>query len=408
MTTTVLTFGHIPKFHGGRQQSGLANAIWAIASNMTDRDSHFDVVFCATDIRSRSTCIDGLPVVGWTKASLLAAILGAPVRSIGLVVQLTRPCIKYGLPLVRTALRGLHLQQAIAHATPDYLHLHTCEAVAFLEAAIFDPSKTLVTIHGVHGDTGPHNLRAMEAALNRAPLRFLAFVSSENMTEWRELYGPSTTERVTVPNAFDRTEFYLAGGVSMPKGGVKDTYRLVTVGSINENKGQRRIIEAMTRLNAMGASHQIDYTMIGNGDPEAVDDLLRRAANAGIQVRHLPYLSPPDLRAHLSHADFMILASEKEGFGLVFLESIACGTPVVLPKDLPICQEPKLISDTNAVLLDSSSTEAVFAFLANLPTHRFVDVEVAGSLPETSWRDAGARYRTLLSSRYQTLQNPGR
>lgn len=399
MTTTVLTFGHIAKFHGGRQQSGLANAMWAIAVNMADRDSGFDVVFCATDIYSRSTRIGGLPVIGWTKASLLAATLRSPVRSVGLVVRLARLCRNYDLPLLRTALKALHLKQAIALTAPDYLHLHGCESVAFLEAGVFDPAKTLVTVHGVHGDTGPRNLRTMEETLNRLPFRLLAFVSYKNATEWRALYGPPATKTATIPNAFDSTEFFLAEGDTKQKGGVKDSYRLVSVGSINDNKGQRRVIEAMIRLKAAGASYEVDFTMIGNGAPELVRDLLSRAADAGIRVHHLPYLSPPELRAQLSQADFMILPTNNEGFGLVFLESIACGVPVVLPKDLPICEEPGLISDANAVLLDSSSAEAVFSFLVDLPSHSFVDTTVAASLPDGSWQDVGGRYRALLASR---------
>ena len=398
MNTTVLTFGHIPKFHGGRQQSGLANAMWAIASNIADRDSHFKVIFCATDIKSKSIRIGGLPVMGWTKVLLLSAALRSPIRSVGLIVRLAVPCRKYGLPLVRTSLKALHLQHTIAQTAPNFLHLHGCESVAFLEAGLTDPAKTFVTVHGVHGIMGPQNLSNMEEALNRVPIRFLAFVSRKNAKEWRELYGPPAAKTATIPNAFDRTEFFLEKGVSKLKRGVKYTYRLVSVGAINENKGQRRVIEAIVRLKAEGASHCVDYTMIGNGNSELVMDLLGQATAAGIRVRHLPYLSPADLRAQLSKADFMILPAYNEGFGLVFLESIACGVPVVLPKNLPICDEPGLISKNNAVLIDNASDDAVYNFLVELPLHKFYSSDVASSLPKKTWQDVGARYRALLMS----------
>ena len=97
----------------------------------------------------------------------------------------------------------------------------------------------------------------------------------------------------------------------------------------------------------------------------------------------------------------MILPASNEGFGLVFLESIACGVPVVLPKELPICDEPDLISAANAVLLESASADAVFTFLASLPEHSFLDTTVAGSLPDGSWQDVGARYRSLLAGPFK-------
>lgn len=398
MTTTVLAFGHLPKFHGGRQQTGLANAMWAIATNMADSDSGLRVAFCATDVFARSTQIGGLTVLGWTKASLLAGVLRAPLRSLGLVGRLIHPCRKYRLPLLRTALRALHLQQALSRTRPDYLHLHGCESVALLEAGIFDPAKTFVTIHGMFGKAGPRNLCDMEQALNRQPLRLLAFVTSNIAKEWRETFGHPAAAVEIIPNAFDRNAFFLAKGEAKQKGGIKTVYRLVTVGSVCDRKGQNRVVEAILRLKASGAPYQVDFTMIGSSIPEDVaSNLVLLAAKEGVQINHLPYLSPPELRAQLTLADYMILPTSNEGFGLVFLESIACGVPVVLPKDLPICDEPDLISTANAVLLDSASADAVFAFLADLPAHSFLDTNVAASLPDGSWQDVGARYRTLLA-----------
>ena len=397
MNTSVLAFGHLPKFHGGRQQSGLANAMWEIATNMADSNTGFRVDFCATDVFSKSTCVGGLTVIGWTKTSLLIGILREPVRSVGLVNRLIGPCIRYRLPLFRTVLRALHLQQALLLARPDFLHLHGCESVALLESDVFDPARTIVTLHGVHGDVGQDSLHFMEKSLSSFPFRSLTFISVKNAKEWHELYGPPAALSAIIPNSFDRSSFYLPECGNSMKGGKKDSFRLVSVGSINNNKGQNRVIAAMARLKDSGSHHLVEYVMIGNGDPEQVTDLLRQASEAGVRVTHLPYLSPLNLREQLVKADFMILASEKEGFGLVFLESIACGVPVVLPKHLPICDEPDLISDANAVLLESASVDAVLAFLAELPTHCFFGTTVAESLPDGSWQEIGARYRALLA-----------
>lgn len=398
MTKTVLAFGHIPKSHGGRQQSGLANAMWSIASNMADPISGFNVVFCATDMRARSIEIDGVEVVGWTKRSLLGGILRHLGQSIKLLARLSRVCSRYDLPLARTTLKALHLQNVIDRTAPDFLHLHGCDAVVLLEAGIFDPQKTLVTIHGLHGASGPPRLGVMEAKLNKLSLRGLVFVSAQNMREWGETYGPSISPQAAFPNAFDREEFFLAEGARPRKGGHKASYRLVSIGSVSENKGQHRVIEALGRFQALGISHVVEYIMIGDGAPPVVARLLAQAADAGILVSHLPYLSPTALREQVSQADFMILPTANEGFGLVFLESIACGVPVVLPKGLPICAEPGLLSAANAVFLESSSADAVLEFLANLPLHSFVAAEVASSLPQMSWKGVGARYRELLSA----------
>lgn len=399
MKTTVLAFGHIPKHLGGRQQQGLAAVMWETASHMADAQGGLDVVFCATDVNASSTVIDGVRVIGWTVVSLLWGVAVRPVRFAERLFRMIGLCRKYSLPLLRTTFKVLLLEHAIARVKPDVLHLHGCEAAVYLEAGVFRADKTIVTLHGVHGPTGGRNLFLREEALNRIKLRFLVFVTNQIATEWRATYGQADTRAVVIANAFDRRAFFLEEEGSGQKGGVKDLYHLVSVGSIGDHKGQPQIIEGLIRHNASGAKFEIDYSMIGRGKPALVEDLLKRAAAAGIRVRHTPYLSPPQIRAQLRDADYMILASAKEGFGLVFLESIACGVPVVLPKNLPICGEPGIISDANAVLLESSSVGAILAFLVDLPSHTFLGKNVASSLPAYSWDTVGAQYRELLGLR---------
>lgn len=372
--------------------------MWALASHMRDPASEFEVVFCATDIASRSTRIDGMCVLGWTRLSLLLAIARSPVWFVRMVAKLVGLRKSYGLSPLRMALKTLHLRDAITRTNPDYLHLHGFNAAVFLQCGVFDPARTFVTIHGVFVDTGPRSYRCKEEALNRIPLKFLAFVTKKIMNDWRQTYGPSAAPTVVIPNAFDSDAFFLADGGAL-KGGDKKCYRLVSVGAICERKGQERVIDGMIRFKAAGMSHEVEFTMIGSGEPALVADLLQRAADAGIKVRHQPYVSPRELGGLLPQADYMILPSNNEGFGLVFLESIACGVPVVLPKDLPICEEPDLISNANAVFLESCSAEAIYAFLMDLPNYAFRSKDVAATLPGGSWNDIGARYRMQLSSR---------
>lgn len=399
MSISVLAFGHIPKFRGGQQQSGLANAMWAIAAHMHNSEQDVDLVFCATDIYATSITIDDVPVIGWTKMSLIRAILFGPLQSLRLVSRLMRLCRKYQQPALRTSLRALLLQDAINRTAPNYLHLHGCESVVLLQAGIFDCRKTLVTIHGMFGKEGPEPLARLEAALNRLPVKVLAFVSNDIASEWQATFGASEGKIEVIPNAYDSREFYRNKGAPLAKGGDKGTYRLVSVGSVCDRKGQLRVVDAMARFSKTVTDFSVEYTMVGGSLPDTfVDDVLRRAAEANILAHHIPYLAPGGLRALLWQADYMILPTSNEGFGLVFLESIACGTPVVLPKDLPICKEPEIISSANSVLLESSSADAVLAFLQDLPNHRFADADVAISIPEFTWSAVGQRYRNLLLS----------
>ena len=89
----------------------------------------------------------------------------------------------------------------------------------------------------------------------------------------------------------------------------------------------------------------------------------------------------------------MILPSSSEGFGLVYLESIACGVPVILPKNLPIVQEKGIIQPgVNAVLLESSSADSIAEILPKLKDLKFDHRKVAESIVDYSWDNIAKRY----------------
>jgi glycosyltransferase involved in cell wall biosynthesis len=355
------------------------------------------VTFCATDVYVERKEIDGITVLGWTLRSLLWAILRHPLHFLRLQARLTRACRIYSEPVVRTSLKAHLLRSIIVRLQPDYVHLHGCHSVIFLASGIVEAGLTVVTIHGIFGAKGPKRLALMEAALTQERLKLMVFVSSDVKKDWEINFGAPLAPSAVVLNAYDSLSFYAPQTPPQMKGGVKKTYHLMTVGNVSENKGQLRVVDALIQLSALGVPYDIRYTMVGESMPIGfADRILKRASDGGVSVDYHHYLSPKDIRTLLWSADFMILASENEGFGLVFLESIACGTPVVLPRTLPICHEAELISSHNAFLLQSHKVDAILAFLRELPEQRFVDADVAASCSGFTWKTAATQYLELL------------
>ena len=98
-------------------------------------------------------------------------------------------------------------------------------------------------------------------------------------------------------------------------------------------------------------------------------------------------------------ADYMILPSSTEGFGLVFLETIACGVPVILPKHLPIVKEQSIIKpEINALLTEDSSSEAIAKVLMTLNTHCFNHHEVSQTIPGYTWNDIAKQYIMTINN----------
>ena len=98
---------------------------------------------------------------------------------------------------------------------------------------------------------------------------------------------------------------------------------LISVGHLIERKGHHRTIEAMRQL------PEFDLIVAGEGPERAA--LQAQIAQGGLsaRVRLLGTRPHAELPSLYSAADAMILASSREGWANVLLESMACGTPVV-------------------------------------------------------------------------------
>lgn len=105
---------------------------------------------------------------------------------------------------------------------------------------------------------------------------------------------------------------------------------LLTVGRMDSSeryKGHDRVIAAIPYLVASG--HDIVYVVLGGGDDVA--RLKVFAENQGIaeRVRFMGSAKLPTLIAAYRMADVFVMPSTGEGFGIAFLEAMACGTPAL-------------------------------------------------------------------------------
>lgn len=105
---------------------------------------------------------------------------------------------------------------------------------------------------------------------------------------------------------------------------------LLSVGRLTPLKGQDRIIEAMARLGPDKRARLIIVGGNGPSDPEQ-KRLVHLAVENGVvsQVRFCGSVPQTELAEYYAAMDMLVLASHYESFGLVGLEALACGRPVV-------------------------------------------------------------------------------
>ena len=109
----------------------------------------------------------------------------------------------------------------------------------------------------------------------------------------------------------------------------QDESIVLYVGRFDPIKGIDRLLEAMAYLKHLKRMRLVIIGGDGRGTPEH-QDLRQLSAKFGIQqsVRFVGRIEQNQLPPYYSAADALVVPSYYESFGLVGLESLACGTPV--------------------------------------------------------------------------------
>lgn len=104
-------------------------------------------------------------------------------------------------------------------------------------------------------------------------------------------------------------------------------YSFSIIGSIRPSKGQETAIRAISDLEKMGLTAQLNIA--GDGDPHYRDHCKKLTVDLGIEnlVRFTGYL--PDPYSVLTETDCLLMCSEHEAFGRVTAEAMAACLPVI-------------------------------------------------------------------------------
>jgi glycosyltransferase involved in cell wall biosynthesis len=227
---------------------------------------------------------------------------------------------------------------------PDIAHSHFwMSGLATTRAARHSETAGLPVVHTYHAlgvvkrrnqgadDTSPAEREALEPLVGRSVDGVIATCSDEAF-ELKTLGIPSGRISV-VPCGVDTTLFSPNG----PREQKGRPFRIMTVGRLVPRKGVGLTISALAQLVAEGRT-DIELVILGGstgpnevGDDPDVQRLLAHARSLGVQdyVTFRGQVGQAELPAALRSADLVVCAPWYEPFGIVPLEAMATGTPVV-------------------------------------------------------------------------------
>jgi glycosyltransferase involved in cell wall biosynthesis len=178
--------------------------------------------------------------------------------------------------------------------------------------------------------------------------------------------------------------------------------QVLCVGAVDALKRMHLAVEAVARLPSGGS-----LTVLGEGpDAAALDSLAAERLGAGRYLRRV--VPREEMPAWYGAADCFTLPSRTESFGLVYLEALACGVPVVAPDDAvrrEVIGDAGLLCDvTDAAAYSGALAAALARDWGDLPRRRAERFPIAATVTAyaellTSLRPAGSVARGRRGSR---------
>lgn len=186
----------------------------------------------------------------------------------------------------------------------------------------------VIVAHGIDMHPGLSNLRKL--ALRRAD----AVWAVSRWTRERSLKIGLAADRVRVlSNTVDERRFDLGevGAAMRQRHGLEPGEKvLLTVARLDpaeQYKGCDTVLRALPALQAEVGP--VRYLVVGTGaDRERVEQLASELG-VGRCVTFCGFVPDAELPDYYRLADVFVMPSRGEGFGIVFLEAMACGTPVL-------------------------------------------------------------------------------
>lgn len=221
------------------------------------------------------------------------------------------------------------MMAAIEEFKPDVVHAQHLWLMPYIAAQFDIPY--IVTAHGTDLKGFVKDDRYHPYALEGArKASYVISISKQVDAEMKRLYGIENERTELILNGFDENLFKpidIDLGAYLNVKGIKGDYQkaVVFAGKLAEFKGVDILLRAYA---AMEHKEKVCLLIAGHGDQYEMLQNLK--AELGVEsVYFLGHLGQQELVAFYNIGAVSVVPSRNEPFGLVAIEALACGTPVV-------------------------------------------------------------------------------
>ena len=209
-----------------------------------------------------------------------------------------------------------------------YPHVHTYHTLGFLKQKVFSQEE-----HPARMKSEQHLAQAVDKIISP---------SAEEKDELLKEYGiPSSKVKVVFPGVNGALFSPIQNHEIFRES--RNEHTILYIGRIDPIKGLMTIIEALNELREKNKDlfNSVKLVVIGGGEKEKEMPLNSEAVRVlraveqrklADKIQFLGSKKHHELRPYYSSADVLIVPSLYESFGLVTIEALACGTPVIVSR----------------------------------------------------------------------------
>jgi len=169
-----------------------------------------------------------------------------------------------------------------------------------------------------------------------------------------------SSEFIYLPNFVDTSHFKLK------QTGENSIKKFINVAYLNKNKNQSLLIDAF--YNAFHDNNEFELSIVGSGSEK--ENLQKQIKELNIKnIKLLGFIAQNELAELLQNSEYFVLSSNVETFGVVIIEAMSCGLPVVSTK----CGGPESIITDNklGILCQKNNVDELSQALIKLSQNKY-------------------------------------
>lgn len=259
-------------------------------------------------------------------------------------------------PAVKYRIQDFCFHQLIKHIEKEFgiakcIHVHCCQqAISVTDYCSKRGIPYYITEHITPLDEGSTIEKRKEKALKGA-----SKVISVSRALARNVQNKYGVESIVVPNIADLREFEYA-----PKE-KKETFEFLSAASVNYGKGFDVLIRAFAKASVGHDNYHL--TIMGDGPEMESLKALSKELGVSDKISFTGSYVRKEFAGKLIESDCFVLSSRSETFGIVYIEALSTGTPVIATK----CGGPEdFVDETNGLLVSVDNVDGLADAMLNM------------------------------------------